>query len=121
MQIMRGICGFIQASLQWCKYFTDVLQKEGFELNPYDQCVANNITNGEQRTVSWYVDDIVMSHKDINVLKQVLGKIWTSFGEMNLATGNIHSFLGMNITIRKDKKIKKDIRDQIKETIDLFK
>ena len=71
--------------------------------------------------MSWCVDDNAMTHKEINMLKQVFGKICTSFSEMDLVTGNVHVFLGMSTTIRKDKKIETDKRYQIQDTIDLFK
>ena len=68
MKIIRGIYGCIEASLQWYKCYTEMLEKEGFTLNPYDRCIANKIINGHQCTIAWYVDDNVMTHKDPNVL-----------------------------------------------------
>ena len=36
----------------------------GFEVNPYDPCVANKLINGSQMTVTWHMDDLKISHKD---------------------------------------------------------
>jgi len=44
----------------------------GFEVNPYDWCVANKMINGKQCAVIWHVDDIKLSHVDKNVVTQVL-------------------------------------------------
>ena len=122
MKIVRGIYGCIEAALQWYKCYTEVLQKEGFVLNPYDKCVANKNINGEQCTIAWYVDDNVMTHKDETVLKSVFGKICEAFGDMDLNTGDEHEFLGMNIKIhRNDKKVEVSMKDQLRETIDLYK
>ena len=40
------------------------LEDMGFEVNPYDPCVANKIVNGSQCTIVWHVDDLKVSHKD---------------------------------------------------------
>jgi hypothetical protein len=34
----------------------------GFEINPYDPCVANKVVNGTQMTVRWHVNDLMISH-----------------------------------------------------------
>ncbi len=38
------------------------LKKMGFEINPYDPCIANKMVNGTQMTIRWHVDDLMMSH-----------------------------------------------------------
>ncbi|EJK77932.1 hypothetical protein THAOC_00201 [Thalassiosira oceanica] len=45
------------------------LSSQGFEINPYDPCVANKKNNGHQMTVCWYVDDLFMSHMDRGAVK----------------------------------------------------
>ena len=36
----------------------------GFEVNPYDPCVANKTINGLQMTVTWHMDDLKVSYKE---------------------------------------------------------
>ena len=63
-----------------------------------------------------------MTHKDEAVLKDVFGKICKVFGDMELNTGDKHDFLGMNIEIdRKNKNVRVSMKEQISETIELFK
>ena len=42
---------------------------KGFEVNPYDPCVANKIINGKQMTVCFHVDDLLMSHHKEEVIR----------------------------------------------------
>ena len=42
------------------------------------------------------------------------------FGDMEMNSGNKHEFLGMNITMNKDKSISIEMRDQIQKAIDKF-
>ena len=38
----------------------------GFEVNPYDPCVANKMVNGKQMTICWHVDDLKVSNVNKN-------------------------------------------------------
>jgi hypothetical protein len=67
-----------------------------FELNPYDSCVANKMTDGKQCTIAWYVDDTKILHVDDNVVSQVIEKIEDRFGEMTVTRRKERVFLGMN-------------------------
>jgi hypothetical protein len=52
----------VSAMLFYKKLVKD-LQACGFELNPYDPCVANKTVDGTQMIVSWHVDDLYVIHK----------------------------------------------------------
>jgi hypothetical protein len=69
----------------------------GFELNPYDSCIANSTINGKQCTIAWYVDDTKISHADPNVVTSIIEKIEATFGKMTVKRGSEHVFLGMLI------------------------
>ena len=92
----------------------------GFKLNPYDLCVANKIIEGTQCTVVFYVDDNKISHKNPKVVHDVINKLKKQFGELTVETGKKLSFLGMNITMRDDRKIEIEMKDQIREALDWF-
>ncbi len=59
----------------------------GFELNPYDLCVANEMINGSQFTIDFYVDDNKISHKDPTVVKGIIKSIEKHFGKMSVDDG----------------------------------
>ena len=67
-----------------CRYdlFTNTLKDDGFELNPYDACVANKIVNGKQCTIVWYVDDNKISHVEEAVVTKVVKMIEKRFGNL---------------------------------------
>ena len=78
----------------------------GFELNPYDKCVANKIINGKQCTMTWYVDDNKLSHKDPAVVTEVLEEISKHIGNLTITRGKKHTFLGMNIRCARIKSLR---------------
>jgi hypothetical protein len=67
----------------------------GFELNPYDACVANKVINGLQCTILWYVDDNKISQVDPAVVTDIIEKIEELCGKMTVTRGKDHVFLGM--------------------------
>ena len=65
MQLIKAMYGCVQSALLWYKLFSTALVGMGFELNPYDLCVANAIIDEKQCTIGWYVDDNIITHSDM--------------------------------------------------------
>ena len=101
VQLDRVLYGCVQSALLWYELYSNTLKEIGFELNPYDLCVANANINGKQCTLCWYVDDNKISHKDQEVVDSVIKKIETKFGPMSKTFGDKHEFLGMDIQFKK--------------------
>ena len=69
----------LRAALLFYKRLRGDLENMGFEVNPYDPCVANKMVNGKQMTICWHVDDLKVSHVDKNavtVLALELAKLY---------------------------------------------
>ena len=117
VRVLRALYGCIESALLWYELYSSTLQDMGFELNPYDKCVANKLINGKQCTIVFYVDDNKVSHADPTVVTQVLDQIANHFGELSITRGARHDFLGMNIEI-KDKKVYIDMKHQVEEALE---
>jgi hypothetical protein len=79
---------------------SSVLIDWGFEVNPYDACVANKMINGKQCTILWHVDDLKISHVDEDVVTDVISKLSAEFGKeapLTINRGKIHMYLGMTL------------------------
>ena len=51
VQLEKAVYGMMKSALQfYCKLVADITSL-GFEINPYDPCVANKIINGKQITI----------------------------------------------------------------------
>ena len=59
-------CMMAESLLYSCK-FTKSLIDVGFNINPYDPCVANKMINGQQMTICYHVDNCKLSHHRIKV------------------------------------------------------
>jgi hypothetical protein len=120
VRILRAIYGCIESAMLWYNLYSSTLEGMGFKLNPYDKCVANKMIDGKQCTIVFYVDDNKLSHKDPKVVTTVMKEIEKHFGELVISRGKSHDFLGMNVTIRKDKKVSIDQHQQVEEVLKDF-
>ncbi len=54
LRLLKALYGCVRSALLWYELFYGTLKELGFELNPYDPCVANKIVDGHQCTIVWY-------------------------------------------------------------------
>jgi len=120
MQLMKALYRCVQSALLWYKLFSTTLVGMGFELNPYDLCVANAIIDDKHCTIRWYVDDNIITHADPNQVTYVIDKIKEKFGKMVVSRGKSHDFLGMKIDFLDDKTVTVGMKKHIKGAITNF-
>jgi hypothetical protein len=52
LELLKALDGCVQSALLWYELFSGTLKGMGIELNPYDTCVANKMTDGKQCTIA---------------------------------------------------------------------
>jgi hypothetical protein len=62
VQLEKAVYGMMKSALLFYRKLVADLLSLGFEINPYDPCVANKIINGKQMTIFWHVDDLFICH-----------------------------------------------------------
>ena len=78
--MLKALYGLLRSALLFYKKLSSDLENMGFEINPYDPCVANKMVNGSQMTVTWHVDDLKISHKDEEELTKFILKLNGIYG-----------------------------------------
>ena len=115
-----AIYGTLKAALLFWKKLSASLKMRGFEVNPYDWCIANKIINGSQCTIVWHVDDLKISHKDPAVVDGIIASLNAEYGkvgEMTVRRGHKHDYLGMVLDFSNEGKFVVDMEDYLKEMI----
>ena len=123
VQLYKALYGCVKSALLWYEMFTEHLKEMGFEVNPYDMCVANAMIGGKQCTITWYVDDTKISHKDPKVVDSIIEQLEKKFGKMKVVRGLIHEFLGMDIVFKDGKesgKVSVGMKKHILNAMDMF-
>ena len=98
VQIEKALYGMLRTALLFYRKVRADLEDMGFEVNPYDPCVANRIVNGSQCTVVWHVDDLKISHRDeavVTYFAQELGR--RNRNKLKIKRGKVFDYLGMDL------------------------
>ena len=78
----------LHAALLFWKKLSHQLKDWGFKINPYDWCVANKTFDGKQCTILWHVDDLKISHMDLDVVMGIINDFEQEFGKEGLININ---------------------------------
>jgi hypothetical protein len=114
----------MKSALLFYRKFVADLTSLGFDINPYDPCVANKIINGKQITICWHVGDLLIGHVDPAVVTRFL--TWlakrydTADKKLNVVWGTKHDYLGMNMEFSSPGEVKFDMIPYIKKIISTF-
>jgi hypothetical protein len=68
----KALYGMMKSALLFYRKLVADLRSIGFELNPYDPCVANKVIDGEQMTICWHIDDLFISHKNPDMVTNMI-------------------------------------------------
>jgi Reverse transcriptase (RNA-dependent DNA polymerase) len=117
LQLKKALYGCVKSALLWYELFANTLKDMGFELNPYDPCVANKDIKGTQCTILWYVDDNKISHVNPDVVTEIILQIEKRLGKMTVTRGGEHTFLGMNFTFNGDDTVSISMKTYLQEAI----
>ena len=126
VKLKKALYGTLQAALLFWKNLTNTLLSWGFEINPYDWCVANKTVNGKQLTIVWHVDDLKISHVDRDVVSDVISQLSDKYETtptglktpLTINRGKKHEYLGMLLDYTTDGKVIIDMREYIKKILE---
>jgi hypothetical protein len=115
VRMLKALYGMLISSILYYKKFRKDIESIGFEVNPYDICVANRKVNGKQQTVTWHVDDLKSSHEDPKVNDNFAEWCEATYGSDDLGhvkvvRGKVHDYLGMILDFTEDGALKIDMR-----------
>jgi hypothetical protein len=125
----NAIYGTMVASLLYYRKFCKSLTGIGFDLNPYDPCVANKTIKDNQMTIAFHVDDCKLSHKYPkemdNMIKWLREEYKSIFedgsGQMSVSRGKVHTYLGMTLDYTTPGQVKIPMIDYgVVEILDAF-
>jgi hypothetical protein len=93
------------ASLLFYRKFTKSVIGIGFDIYPYDPCVANQTIEGKQMTMYFHVDDCKLSHRSPAVTDQIIEWLRSEYesifddgsGKASVSRGKIYKYLGMTL------------------------
>ena len=128
VQCQNALYGTMIASLLYYRKFTKSLTDNGYEINPYDPCVANKMIDGKQMTIAYHVDDCKMSHAHSKVMDETIEWLRSEYesifedgsGAMTVHRGKVLKYLGMTLDYRIKGQVQISMIDYIDEILSAF-
>ena len=89
--------GILRSALLFYRKLVKDLEEYGFEINPYDPCVAKK--NGEwyPNASLWHVYDMQVSHKSEFEITRFSDYLISIYGGLSRSRGKVNDYLGMNL------------------------
>ena len=117
VKLKKALYGMIQAAMLCWINLSTALKRWGFEINPYNWCIASKMVNGKQITVVWRVDDLQISHADPKVVTELINKLDCRYGQdsrynktlLTIQHRKRHKHIGMILDYWTAGKVKIDI------------
>eukprot|EP00957_Ditylum_brightwellii_P210976 15365620-Ditylum_brightwellii.AAC.2 len=120
MKIQKALYGCLKSTLLFYNKLVGDLKELGFEVNPYDQCIANLMIRGKQMTICWHVENLKISHIDSREVTKMLDILQKKYGKMKTTRGKVHNYIGMTLNFRKRGKVRIGMVKYTKEIIETF-
>lgn len=120
LKLRKALYGTVTAARLFWENITEKLVNYGFELNPYDECVANAMINGSQCMIAWHVDDLKINHKDESVINDILTFLAGFYGELSITRGNKHTYVDMDIEFPGNDTVEIGMKHYLNEALDAF-
>ena len=99
LKVKKAIYGLIQSTLLFYNKLRRDLESIGFKINLYNPCIANQVVNGKQHTVSWHVADLKSLHVDSKVNNEFvlwIRKMHEDVMHVKPSRGKKHDYLAMS-------------------------
>lgn len=125
VKLQKALYGLMQASLLFYRKLRKELEDYGFEINPYDPCVANRVRRvtecGKQMTVIWHVDDLLVSCENDFELTKFSCYLARLYGpKLSMHTGRKHDYLGVDMEFNDDGTLEASMITYLKNVISKF-
>lgn len=72
VRMLKAMYSLLRSVLLFYLRLVANLKAYGFDVNPYDPCVATRIVNGTQLTVTWHVNNLKISHAQEHLIEDLL-------------------------------------------------
>jgi len=123
--MLKALYRMMITSILYDKKFRKDIKSIGFEVNPYDICVANRMVNRKQHTVTWNVDDVKSSHVDPKVNDEFHTWCEQQYGSeetrhVTTIHGKRHDYLAMILDYSVNGVLKDDMRYYVDAMIKEF-
>ena len=97
VRLRKALYGCVQSGRLWYNKLVRVLTGMDYIMNPIEPCVFNKMVDGSQMSIAAYVDDLLVTHKSKEKVREELTDIGSHFAGYKVQDGHIIGHLGIRI------------------------
>ena len=106
VKIQKALYGLLCRALFFYKKLMKDIQAYGFQINPHNPCVENNMINDKHMTVVWHIYDLKLSHVDSFEINEFAGYTSSIYVGLTAHRGKVHDYLGIELDYIKQGTVK---------------
>ncbi len=121
LHLQNELYGMMKSVLLFYRNLIKELKEMGFEINPYNPCVANKHADGKQITVRWHIDDLMISHANQDKILKFVKCIKDIYGDkLAKNVGMTHNYLGMTFDYAFEREVQINMSIYLSKVIEDF-
>ena len=117
IRLRKALYGLLESAKLWYDTISKLLVENGFNANPQEPCIFNKSVNDVQCTICLYVDDLMITCADPELLRQVIKELESKFEGTKANIAKVHSYLGMMFNFTEKGQVKITMEGYINEIL----
>jgi len=85
--LLKALYGCVESAKLWYDNISGLLKSDGFVQNARERCVFNKMVRGVQVTICIYVDDLLVTSKNIDLIDEVMLRLMETYKDITVHKG----------------------------------
>jgi hypothetical protein len=101
VQLLKAQYGCVESARLWYEHISKAIMEQGFQINPFDQCIFQRRSGDTWTYITLYVDDLMIVSDEISMVDEVIEKLTAKYTDLTVHRGKVEDYLGMRFDFSK--------------------
>ena len=121
VKLLRALYGCLESARLWYNHISTFLISIGFVKSNYDECVFTQFHEDDLVEIGMFVDDFIITSKNINHIKNFENILKERFKEITINHGKVHNYLGMQFDFTQPSTVKINMPNYVDNLLKEYK
>jgi hypothetical protein len=117
VQLLKAQYGCVESARLWYEHISKAIIEQGFQINPFDQCIFQRKLGDTWTYITLYVDDLMIVSDEISMVDEVIEKLTAKYTDLTVHRGKVHDYLGMKFDFSKEGEVFISMESYITEVL----
>jgi hypothetical protein len=120
VKLDKALYGCVESARLWFNDVSSHLKSLEFMQSEVDPCVFYKMENGHTTIIIIYVDDFLMSSKELKHLNSLIESLQTRYKSISVTYGPVIEYLGMNLNFSTPNQVTITMKNKIETILDSY-